>query len=115
MDLRRVYEGRKKYFDNLEEYLEKIKKIVDEECSDAKVYLFGSVVEGNYSIGLSDIDVAVVSDEFEDREKRLEVFGKLTKAFFDSPFEFHVLTVERWEVFRRFIGKYRLISCSLSD
>ncbi len=103
--LRKVYEGRRKYFEDLENYLEKIKEVVAENNPDAKVYLFGSVAEGNYSVGLSDIDVAVVSEEFRDREKKLEIFGKLTKTFFDSPFEFHVLTPEQWEVFKRFVGR----------
>ena len=37
--------------------------------------------------GLSDIDIAVVS-EFLMREKKLEDFEKLIREFFDSPFEF---------------------------
>jgi len=56
-----------------------------------------------FSIGLSDIDVAIVSDRFKDREKKLETFGKLTKEFFDSPFEFHVLTRKQWETHKKFI------------
>ncbi|WP_290900435.1 nucleotidyltransferase domain-containing protein [Ferroglobus sp.] len=105
--LRDVYKRRKKYFEELEKYLEEIKKFVDYICPDAKVYVFGSVVEGDYSVGLSDIDVAVVSNDFEDRNKKLEVFGKLTKKFFESPFEFHVLTEEQWENLRRFAKRYR--------
>ena len=61
---------------------------------DAEVYLYGSIVEGDYSMGLSDIDIAVVCDSFSSRDLKLEIFGKLTKMFFDSPFEFHVLTGE---------------------
>lgn len=80
--LKRVYEGRKKYFDHLDIYLKEIKMIVQNECLDAEVYLLGSVVEGEYSIGLSDIDVAIVSDRFKDRDKKLDVFGKLLKSFF---------------------------------
>jgi hypothetical protein len=105
--LRRVYEERKKYFENLDLYLREIKKIVQKKYPRAKIYVFGSVIEGKYSIGLSDIDVAVVSDAFEDRDEKLTFFGSLTKKFFDSPFEFHVLTPEQWEFFRRFAGKYK--------
>ncbi len=107
MELRRIYEERRKYFENVEKYLDEIKRIVKDECPDAKIYLFGSVVEGNYSVGLSDIDVAVVSDEFRDRERKLDMFGRLTKIFFDSPFEFHVLTTEQWELFRKLVGGLR--------
>ena len=42
---------------------------------DYRVYVFGSVVRGDYSPGLSDTDVAIVSDEFENGEKKLEVYA----------------------------------------
>jgi len=107
--LKEVYERRKKYFEGLNDYLERIKEIVVREVADAEIYLYGSVVEGNFSIGLSDIDVAVVSDEFRNRERKLEIFGKLTREFFDSPFEFHVLTREQWNFYKNFIKNFRKI------
>ena len=107
--LREIYKRRKKYFEELEKHLEEVKKVVDDLCPNAKVYVFGSVVEGDYSVGLSDIDVAVVSNDFKDRDKKLEVFGELTKKFFDSPFEFHVLTEEQWGKLRKFVKKFREI------
>ena len=107
--LREVYERRRKYFEQLNEYLKKIKEIVKREIPDAEIYLYGSVVEGRFSIGLSDIDVAIVSDRFKDREKKLEVFGKLIKEFFDSPFEFHVLTGEQWNFYKKFIKSVKKI------
>jgi len=67
--LKKVYERRRRYFDDLNQNLERIKEIVAREVADAEVYLYGSVVEGNFSIGLSDIDIAIVSDEFRKREK----------------------------------------------
>ena len=102
-------ERRRKYFEQLNEYLKKIKEIVKREIPDAEIYLYGSVVEGRFSIGLSDIDVAIVSDRFKDREKKLEVFGKLIKEFFDSPFEFHVLTGEQWNFYKKFIKSVKKI------
>ncbi|WP_257640090.1 nucleotidyltransferase domain-containing protein [Archaeoglobus fulgidus] len=105
--LRDVYERRKKYFDNLEEFLKEIKEITRRDVQDAEMYLYGSVVEGDYSIGLSDIDIAIVSDIFKDRNRKLEFFGKITKKFFDSPFEFHILTKKEWKMSKRFIRKYR--------
>ncbi len=107
--LKRVYEDRRNYFEDLDSYLREIKKIVQKGCPDAEICLFGSVVNGNYSIGLSDMDVAVVSDTFRDRDKKLNMFGKLTKSFFDSPFEFQVLTHEQWKFFRNPVKKYRRI------
>ena len=107
--LKDVYERRKKYFDNLDEFLSEIKEIVKREIRDAEIYLYGSVVEGEYSVGLSDIDVAIVSDAFKDRDRKLEFFGKITKEFFDSPFEFHVLTRKEWEFYKRFVRKFRKV------
>jgi len=107
--LRDVYKRRRKYFDNLEYYLEEIKKIVKRKFPDAEIYLYGSVVDGDYSIGLSDVDIGIVSDELSNRDKKLELFGELTKKFFESPFEFHIFTKEQWKSCRRFIGKFRKI------
>ncbi len=72
---------------------------------DFEVYVFGSVVRGNFSPGLSDVDVAIVSDEFEDRKRRLEVYDILLERYFDTPLEFHLLTRGRWKFYRRFIGE----------
>jgi len=102
--LKDVYEERRKYFEKLDEYLEEIKRIVKSAVPDAKIFLFGSVVKGEYSVGLSDIDIAIISKEFENREKKLEVFGMLTEKFMDSPFEFHLLTPKQWEFYSKFIG-----------
>ena len=103
--LKEVFEERKKYFENLEEYCEEIKKIIKTLVPGAKIYLFGSIIRNEFSIGLSDIDIAIVSDKFSDRDKKLKIFGILTKRFFYSPFEFHLLTKEQWDFYRRFIGK----------
>ncbi|MBE8540468.1 nucleotidyltransferase domain-containing protein [Geoglobus acetivorans] len=107
--LKRIYEKRRRYFENLDEYLNSVKEIVLKDIPESEIYVFGSVVGGDYSVGLSDIDVAVVSDSFSDREKKLEMFGKLTKEFFDSPFEFHVLTKEQWKFYRRFVKEFRKV------
>lgn len=52
-------------------------------------------MRGDYSPGLGDIDLAVVSDDFKVREKKLEVYDVLFERFFDTPFEFHLLTKDR--------------------
>ncbi len=104
--IKRVYELRREYFENLDRYLEKIKDVVKDEVPDAEIYLYGSVIENKYSIGLSDIDIAVVSDKFIDRDVKLDFFGKITKKFLDSPFEFHVLTKSQWNLYKNFIKKY---------
>ena len=107
--LKDVYERRRMYFDNLDYYLRKIKEIVEKNVPNAEIYLYGSVAEGDYSIGLSDIDIAIVSDNLSDRDKKLELFGVLTKKFFESPFEFHIFTKEQWESYKKFIKKFKKI------
>ncbi len=94
---------RAEYFLNFKKYAKEIKKVLEEHLSEFEVYIFGSVVRGEYSIGLSDIDVAVVSDELKDRKKKLEVYDLLFEKFFDSPFEFHLLTKDKWKFYLRFI------------
>jgi len=69
-----------------------------------RVFVFGSVVRGDYCIGLSDIDVAIVSEDFKNREKKLRIYNVLYEKYFDSPIEFHLLTPQQWEFFLRFIG-----------
>ena len=71
----------------------------------ARVYIFGSAVRGDYSVGLSDLDVAIVSDEFKNRDKRLKVYDILFSKYFKTPIEFHLLTNEQWKFYLRFIGK----------
>lgn len=95
---------RVKYFQNFVECAKEIKRVLAGILSDYKVYVFGSVVRGDYSPGLSDIDIAIVSDEFENREKKLEVYDLLFEKFFDTPFEFHLLTMKRWKFYLNFIG-----------
>ena len=96
---------RAEYFMNFKKYATDIKSILREYLSDFEVYVFGSVVRGDYSSGLSDIDLAVVSDDFKVREKKLEVYDVLFERFFDTPFEFHLLTKDRWNFYLRFIKK----------
>ncbi len=93
-----------KYFKNYKQIGKEIKKLVNKHVK-ARVFIFGSVVRGDYSVGLSDIDVAIVSDEFKDREKKLKVYDLLFTKYFDSPLEFHLLIEKQWNFYLRFIGK----------
>jgi predicted nucleotidyltransferase len=94
----------KYYFSNYVEVAREVKDIVSKEV-EARVFVFGSVVRGDYCIGLSDIDIAIVSDEFENREVKLRVYTILYEKYFDSPIEFHLLTPKQWELYLRFIGR----------
>ncbi len=48
---------------------------------DYRVYVFGSVVRNDHSPGLSDMDIAIVSDELENGKKKLEVYDLLFERF----------------------------------
>ncbi len=93
---------REKYFLNAEKYAKEIKELVNKYVN-AKVFLFGSVVRKDYSSGLSDIDIAIVSNEFKDRNKKLMIYDLLFEKYFYSPFEFHLLTFDQWNFYLRFI------------
>jgi|Deesub1362B_J571_1020462.scaffolds.fasta_scaffold00696_17 hypothetical protein len=92
------------YFENYLDFGKRIKKIVG-ELSNAKIFIFGSVIRGDFAPGLSDIDVAIVSDAFKNRNLRLTVLDRLLDEFFFSPFEFHVLTEKQWKFYTRFIDE----------
>jgi len=94
---------RVEYFRNYRKFALEIKELVLKHVS-AKIYVFGSVVRGDYSVGLSDIDIAIVSDEFKDRHKRLMIYDLLFSKYFDTPFEFHLVTSDRWRRMLKFIG-----------
>jgi predicted nucleotidyltransferase len=95
---------RKYYFSNYVEVAREVKEIVNREVK-ARVFVFGSVVRGDYCVGLSDIDVAIVSCDLEDREKKLRVYSLLYEKCFESPLEFHLLTPRQWEFYLKLIGK----------
>jgi len=90
-------------FENYLDYAKKIKELLEKRLSSFELFVFGSVVRGNFSVGLSDIDIAIVSEEFKNRNKKLEIYDLLFSKFFSYPFEFHLLTKEQWNFYKRFI------------
>jgi predicted nucleotidyltransferase len=58
------------------EVAREVKELIDREVK-VRVFVFGSTVRGYYCTGLSDIDVAIVSSDFENREKKLRVYSLL--------------------------------------
>ncbi|MCS7133047.1 MAG: nucleotidyltransferase domain-containing protein [Nitrososphaeria archaeon] len=90
---------------NYRELAEKVKHIVMERCRDARVLVFGSVVEGKVT-ALSDIDILVICDL--DREKIAELKSEIRKKLgYHTPIELHIVSdgeFQRW--YKRFIGKF---------
>jgi len=88
---RKIAETELEYYRNLKKNLEYIKKRALKRLRDAKVYIFGSVVEGKYIPGKSDIDVLIVSNNIpktvsELVKLKLEILGDLGYL---NPFEIH--------------------------
>lgn len=98
----------KKYFEDPERYLRTFKEILKKELGDdVRIYLFGSVVRGDYIVGRSDIDVLVVSKNVPERvRRRSEIVTEFLRAIGDlyAPFEVHFATPEQFEGwYKRFI------------
>ena len=51
---------RVRVFENYLDYAKKIKELLEKRLSSFELFVFGSVVRGNFSVGLSDIDIAIL-------------------------------------------------------
>jgi|SRR5581483_3692884 predicted nucleotidyltransferase len=88
------------YRTNWKTYLSQIKAQILSLCPNAEVYVFGSVIKGN-THPTSDIDVLLVSDEFKNIRRRIEIHSDLRLLFPDAPFEFHLIHPEKFPFFRK--------------
>jgi len=88
---------RKKYFDDPMHYARLIK-----EVTGGKVIIFGSVVEGKHTMA-SDIDVLVILDSIENRNKVLMEINEILGEF--HPFQIHLITENEFEWYRKFVKK----------
>lgn len=94
--------------DNYIEVARGVKKIVGRFWEDARVYVFGSVLEGKYT-ATSDIDILVVINGVS-REEAYRVKAEVYRAV-EAPIELHVTSsgeFERW--YKRFIDKLEEIA-----
>jgi len=82
-----------------------VKKVVLEVDPEAEVYVFGSVVRGDYTAA-SDIDVLVVTERVD---RKHEIVTRVYRRV-DAPVELHVVTrrlYEEW--YRRFVPESELV------
>ena len=109
---RLVYERRKRYFEDWESYARRIKEIAEEILGEAKVYVFGSIVEGNAHPALSDIDVLIVSPRLpKSNEQRAKIIAEIKRRLGPfNPFEIHLATPGELEWYRRFTSKLRPVN-----
>ncbi|UNQ73732.1 nucleotidyltransferase domain-containing protein [Infirmifilum sp. NZ] len=92
----------------LEKYMEvaaEVKKVVLEVDPEAEVYVFGSVVRGDYTAA-SDIDILVVTEKVD---RKYEIMTRVYQRV-DAPVELHVVTRRLYtEWYRRFIPESELV------
>jgi len=80
---------------NYKNIAEKVKKLVQEEWKNTKIYLFGSILKGKYT-GASDIDILIVSDEKIAKEEEYRIKAKIYKNI-NAPIELHITTQKEYE------------------
>ena len=88
---------------NYSEVAKRAKEVIKGFWSEAKVYVFGSVLEGKYT-ATSDIDILIVADGVS-REDAYRVKATVYKAI-DAPIELHVASsaeFEHW--YKKFVDK----------
>ncbi|MCD6591676.1 MAG: nucleotidyltransferase domain-containing protein [Thaumarchaeota archaeon] len=94
-----------KHLKNYRKIAEKIKGIARRRCRNARVIVFGSVVE-NRVTALSDIDVLIICDL--DKEERVKLKAEIRRQLgYDVPVELHIASEEefrRW--YRRFLDTF---------
>lgn len=81
-------------------YMAEIKVMILKHCPDAKLYVFGSTIRGE-THPTSDIDVLIVSNEFNSIKTRIEIHSKLKLQFLDAPFEFHLIYPEKFPFYKK--------------
>ena len=94
---------------NYQKFIPDIVSAIREILGDARVYLFGSIVEGR-AAGGSDIDIMIVAN-VRGNLKKAEIIAKIEEKAglpLDNPFEFHLLTEDEFERWRK-IFKPKLV------
>lgn len=99
-------QSEKKYFANPQKYAKTIKELAQKELVSLKVFLFGSVAEGNATPG-SDIDLLLVSPSVPQKQsERAKIKANLYQEIgFYSPFEIHLITPKELCWYERFIER----------
>jgi predicted nucleotidyltransferase len=54
---------------------------------------------------MSDIDMLIVSSEFKNIRKRIEIHSRLKLLFLDIPFEFHLITPEKFPLYKKMVNE----------
>jgi len=96
---KKIWEERKKYFENWQEWGKKIKKIAQKFLgSKVRVLIFGSIVKGDWTPD-SDIDVLIVSNKLSKNWIKNRIIRTKIKKAIDpsSPFQIHLSRPEEYK------------------
>lgn len=76
-----------------------------ERCREARVLIFGSVIEGR-AVALSDIDILVICDL--DKEEAVKLKAEIYRRLgYDMPIELHIASEKEFQNwYKRFIDKF---------
>jgi len=103
---------RLKYLQNWREIVKRIRNVVQNVLKDVQVYVFGSVVEGRYTV-LSDIDVAIVMNNVPEKaSERIKIIDLIFREIEDicpwieCPVEIHLLTPIEKEILEKGGAKF---------
>lgn len=98
--LRRMKEEKEPFFKNYMTIAKEIKELLRLYFKDFRVFVFGSVVKGNWNV-FSDIDILIVSEEVpKDLIGRVKLKKLILERYnFNAPLEIHLATsveFEKW-------------------
>jgi len=105
---KKIWEERKKYFENYLEWGKKIKEIAKKFLGPrVKVLIFGSIVKGDWTPE-SDIDVLIISNKLSKNWIKNRLIRTKIKKSIDplSPFQIHLARPEEYKSWwQKFIKK----------
>ena len=100
---------REKIVKNLKKIIKEISKEVKKLLGkDAKVYVFGSYLKGNFHPFLSDVDVLIVSNKIKSLDDKVKVSLSL-KEKFRYIFQFYVVNEKEFKIYKFFVDKIKEI------
>lgn len=73
-----------------------IKKLIQKSHPKAKIYLFGSTINGKYTAS-SDIDILIISNEITQKRKYNIITEIRRKIGFNIPIEIHICTEKQFK------------------
>ncbi|MCS7139836.1 MAG: nucleotidyltransferase domain-containing protein [Candidatus Nezhaarchaeota archaeon] len=83
------------------EIAKRVKEMALRYAPDAKIYVFGSAVEGRYTAA-SDIDILIATNI--DREKAYQMKAAIYKEI-DAPVQLHVVNTSQIQWYAKFTNK----------